>query len=146
MISKSWWTRSKYLLTAPLFALTVVGVSLVGVGCAPTPTFRGEDMPTQYQQQIPQLVGNWEKITRSTCSEIYPDILRFQPGGLYSGHQNKPGVFTQWDVGTFEIISSKQIKISTANDAIITYEFSVLNNTLTFRDPDGCEYQYRRIA
>ena len=124
-------------------ALAVVIIIVLGVCCAPTPRITpSEAMPTQ----TPQLVGNWEKITRSTCSQVYPDTIQFQKGGLYFGQKDPPGTFTQWDAGTFEVVSSKQIKISIANDAIIIYGFSILNDVLTFIDPDGCEYSYRRVS
>lgn len=99
-------------------------------------------MPTQTLQ----LVGNWKKITHSSCSHVYPDTVQFQESGLYFGQKDPPGTFTQWDAGTFEVVGPKQIKISIANDAIVTYKFSILNNVLTFIDPDGCEYSYRRVS
>lgn len=65
---------------------------------------------------------------------------------MYFGHKDPPGTFTLWDVGTYEIAGSKQIKISIANDAILTYEFSISNDILAFVDPDGCEFRYQRLA
>ena len=142
MKSKTWWTRFRKMRTASLRTRAVVIIIALGVGCAPTP--RGtpsKDMPTQ----TPQLVGNWEKTTSSTCSQVYPDTIQFQEGGLYFGHKDPPGTFTQWDVGTFEVVGPKQIKISIANDAIVTYEFSISNDILKFVDSDGCEFTYRRV-
>jgi hypothetical protein len=116
---------------------------VLGMGCMFTPSNTPRVvMPTQ----IPQLVGNWAKITSSTCSQVYPDTLQFQEAGLYAGQMHSPGTFTLWDVGTFEVIDPEQIKVSTANDAIITYEFSISNDILTFKDPDGCEFNYRRVS
>lgn len=97
-------------------------------------------------KQIPQIIGNWEMITYSECSQVYPDTIQFHGEGLYFGQKDPPGSFTQWDVGTFEIIGSKQVKISIANDAIVTYEFSIMNDVLTFIDPYGCKYSYRRMT
>lgn len=96
-------------------------------------------------EQRLQLVGNWEKTTVSACSQVYPDTIQFQEGKLYFGQKDPPGTFAQWDVGTYEIVGPQQVKISTANDAIITYEFSISNDVLAFVDPDGCEFKYRRI-
>jgi hypothetical protein len=98
-------------------------------------------MPTQ----TPPLEGNWEKITHSPCSQTYPDTLQFGQGGLYTGHQHDPGAFTLWDAGTFQVAGPGQIRISTANDAIISYKFSLRDNELTFTDPGGCAYKYRRV-
>jgi hypothetical protein len=95
-------------------------------------------------EQHPLLVGNWEKISRTGCDEIYPDSIRFQENGLYFGLKNPPGTFAQWDVGTYEIVGSERINISTANDAIVTYGFAISNDILTFVDPAGCQFRYRR--
>lgn len=93
-----------------------------------------------------QFVGNWKKITRSECSQLYPDTLHFQEAGLYSGQKDQPGTFTQWDVGTFEIVGDEQVRISLANDAIVSYEFSILNDLLVFTDSQGCKFEYRRAS
>jgi len=123
-----------------LRTLAVLIIITLGVGCAPSPRVTPSDI---MQTQTSQLFGNWEKITRSTCSRIYPDTIQFQKGGLYFGQKDTPGTFTQWDVGSFEVAGNKQIKISIANDAIVTYEFSILNDVLMFIDQDGCQYSYR---
>lgn len=65
---------------------------------------------------------------------------------MYFGQKDPPGTFTQWDAGTFEVIDSEQIRVSTANDAIVAYGFSLSNNVLKFVDPDGCEFSYRRVS
>lgn len=114
----------------------------LGVGCTATPRLTSRNaMPTQ----TPPLVGNWEKITDSPCSQTYPDTLEFRERGLYAGHQQAPGAFTLWDAGTFQVAEPGQIRISTANDAIISYQFSLVDDELTFTDPGGCEYKYRRV-
>jgi hypothetical protein len=126
-----------------LYRLALMIIIVLGVECVPTPSNTPrEAMPTQ----TPQLVGNWAKITSSSCSQVYPDTIHFQEAGLYVGQMDSPGTFTFWDVGTFEVIDSEQINVSTANDAIVTYEFSISNDVLTFKDPDGCEFNYRRVS
>jgi hypothetical protein len=118
-------------------------VIVLGVGAQLAPRITpNEAMPTQTLK----IIGNWEKIAGSPCSQAYPDAIQFQEGGLYFGQKDPPGAFTQWDVGTFEVVGPKQVKISTANDAIVSYGFSILNDVLTFVDPDGCEYSYRRVS
>jgi hypothetical protein len=117
-------------------------IIIPGVECASTPEDgRGETMP----EPVASLVGNWQKITHSACSEMYPDRIRFLEGKSYSGHKALPGTFTQWDVGTYEVADPGQVKISTANDAIITYQFDISDGVLAFRDPDGCEFKYRKV-
>lgn len=138
---KAWWTRFKKMQLASLRMLAVAIIIALSVGCEPTlRSIPGEAMSTQALQ----LVGNWEKFTSSMCSQIYPDTIHFQEGRLYFGQKDPPGTFTQWDVGTYEVIGHKQINISTANDAIITYEFSISDDILTFIDLEGCEFNYRR--
>lgn len=69
---------------------------------------------------------------------------RIRDGGLYFGHKDPAGTFTQWDAGTWEMAGSNQIKLSTANDAVISYEWSLSGDLLTFKDAEGCEFQYRK--
>ena len=97
-------------------------------------------MPTHQ----PRLVGTWVKLTQSDCSGVYPHRLEFRENGIYFGQKEPPGGFTQWDLGTYEVVASDKIKISTANDALVTYEFVFLNDLLTFVDPDHCRFEYRR--
>lgn len=91
-------------------------------------------------------MGSWEKTTADPCSQVYPDTIQFQENGLYFGQKEPSGTFSQWDVGTFEVVSPEEVKISTANDAIITYEYTILNDQLQFVDPDGCAFDYRKVS
>lgn len=125
------------------WVLVLMTTIVLGVGCSPAPSDgRDEAMPADNSQ----FVGNWKKITRSECSQLYPDTLHFQEAGLYSGQKDQPGTFTQWDVGTFEIVGDEQVRISLANDAIVSYEFSILNDLLVFTDSQGCKFEYRRAS
>jgi hypothetical protein len=94
------------------------------------------------------LVGVWEKITRGKCDELYPEQLEFSDRGIYFGKRDEMSASLYhpvWDAGRYEVIGEHQIKISTANDAEINYEFYASQETLTFRDRDGCEFKYRRL-
>lgn len=95
-------------------------------------------------QATVQLKGVWHKMSRSQCSEQYPDRLDIREGGLYFGQKDPAGSFTQWDAGTWEVAGPEQVKLSTANDAVLTYNFLLAGDLLTFIDPQGCEIQYRR--
>ena len=99
-------------------------------------------MPTDKQA----LVGTWDKVTSSSCSGIYPDRLVFQGDGRYRGQKQAAGTFAIWDVGTFDVVSDAQVKISTANDAVRVYSFALAGDLLTFVDPEQCEFRYRRAA
>jgi hypothetical protein len=91
---------------------------------------------------INPLVGTWEKTPASPCSKAYPDRLVFQRNGTYLGFRT-PGTFTIWDGGEFTIVAHDQVRISTANDAYVTYRFTVAGDTVTFVDPQSCEFTYR---
>lgn len=96
-------------------------------------------------ERYPQIVGSWEKVSRTACGEIYPDSISFQGNGLYFGLKDPPGTFTKWDAGTYEIIGSERINISTANDAVVTYRFAISNDILAVVDADDCQFVYRRV-
>ena len=92
------------------------------------------------------IIGHWVKISDSPCSQKYPDQLQFKKDGFYFGRMDPPGRFALWDVGSFEFISSLKVKISVANDAIVSYSISIQDDTVTFVDPEGCSFRYRRAA
>jgi hypothetical protein len=110
----------------------------LGAGCSPAPGPR--DSETTMEQTIQ--LGQWRKATRTPCSERYPDRLLFREGGIYTGHTEPPGAFTHWDVGTFEVVGPDRVEISTANDAVVSYTFTASGDTLSFRDPEGCDFEY----
>lgn len=92
------------------------------------------------------LAGKWQKLTTEQCSQTYPDDLEFFERGIYTGTQRNPRAdFTWWDAGSYEVITDRQVKLSTANDAVKTYQFSITEDVLTFVDQEGCTFQYRRI-
>lgn len=93
------------------------------------------------------LVGTWAKVARVECAEKYPEQLRFTERGLYFGESEETAAsrhHTVWDVGRFEVVGPESIKVSTSYDAEIVYGFNVTADALTFKDPDGCEFSYRR--
>jgi hypothetical protein len=91
------------------------------------------------------IIGKWTKISNLECSRMYPDDLEFNEKRSYRGlkglDKNK---FTLWDVGSYEILSDHQIKISTANDEVIIYTFSIKDNILNFIDENNCQFQYQK--
>jgi hypothetical protein len=91
----------------------------------------------------PVLTGAWTKISKERCAEQYPDQLEFGSGGLYFGRKDGGG-FTQWDAGTWQFDGAEQVKISTANDAIVPYTVNFSGEVLSFTDPEGCTIRYRR--
>jgi hypothetical protein len=92
------------------------------------------------------LTGAWNRLEGTPCGAPYPASLRFEANGLYRGEADPPGAFTIWDVGTWRVDSHGRITLSTANDAVISYEATLSGEVLTIVVPDGCELRYRRTA
>ena len=90
------------------------------------------------------VIGRWEKRSQTPCSEQYPDRLDFRNQGLYSGQRGPQGTYTHWDAGTWEVVGESQMKISTANDAVLTYAVQLNGDILRFTDPQGCQIEYRK--
>ncbi len=95
-------------------------------------------------RKLPGLLGSWNKISDSACSRTYPDSIVVRDNGLYFGENKQAGTFAIWDVGTYEIIDKERIRMSTANDANVIYEFTLAGDVLTFIDPARCQFSYRR--
>lgn len=89
--------------------------------------------------------GEWQKITQSDCSRLYPQRIRFADNGLYFGEADPPGSFTTWDVGTYELTGETEIRLSTANDEVVAYQVQRSANQLRIIDLDGCEFVFERI-
>ena len=97
--------------------------------------------------QKKDLVGKWRKVTTTKCSDYYPDHLEFLDKNIYFGlKENNEVGGTLWDSGGYKIVSDSHIRISTANDEQIIYDFSISNTALTFIDKDGCELEYVRVG
>ena len=90
----------------------------------------------------PKIVGSWRKQAGPACAARYPDVLVILPNGQYRGRTDPEGEYTHWDVGTWEAKGPGKIAVSTANDAVITYRFTLRGERLSFTDPDGCEFSY----
>jgi hypothetical protein len=91
------------------------------------------------------ILGNWIKIDHTECSRRYPARLEFRENGVYLVYleeKDTPRERPLWDGGEYEILSESQIKISTANDAKLIYNFSVSESeggkTLAFLETQGC--------
>lgn len=93
-----------------------------------------------------KLQGTWLRGTVSQGSDDYPDRIEFKEKGLYFGKKKEPNTFTCWDVGTYEVVSDNEVRISTANDAVITYQFTMSGDTLRFVDAQGQALEYCRAA
>jgi hypothetical protein len=109
----------------------------VGAACAPAPT------ESQSMNQHTIAPGEWKKTTRSPCSAQYPDVLVLHENGIYHGGTEPPGNFTYWDAGSYRVVAPGKVEISTANDAVIAYAYSVEKGVLKFHDAAGCQFEYQ---
>lgn len=98
------------------------------------------------------ILGTWLKIHHAECSRRYPARLEFRENGVYLVHLEEDDIAKEhpiWDGGEYEIISKDQIKISTANDAKLIYNFSISESEggriLIFLDSQGCKFQYSAL-
>lgn len=96
---------------------------------------------TEHASKLP---GSWHKSSQEPCAAGYAAHLRFDADGLYYGSTEPPGGFTWWDQGTWALAGPGQLALSTANDEVITYAFSLIDDTLTFTDSTNCRFSYRR--
>jgi YD repeat-containing protein len=93
-----------------------------------------------------RLIGSWHKAGDVACAAGYAAHLRIEAGGLYFGSTEPPGEFTWWDGGTWRVIAQGQLALSTANDAVVLYTYTLQDDTLTIVDAAGCRFSYRRAT
>lgn len=143
--SKRWWSRSSNVPLPTDWMAAIVWMCVPGVVFSVAPGMPMEDrMPESLAPHV--LLGRWEKLPHPLCAHRYPDMLQFQEGGLYVGRSDPPGTFTLWDAGTFELVDPHHIRLSTANDALITYDVSWQQDRLSFVDAEGCAFAYRKMT
>jgi hypothetical protein len=102
------------------------------------------DLPMASSSPVNPLTGEWRKLAASSCGELYPDQLIFQENGIYFGRRDPAGTFTSWDAGKYELLGPGQVRLSTANDAILPYRYSLDGDVLTFEDGEKCVFRYQR--
>lgn len=96
------------------------------------------------QQQ--SLTGRWKKQGAADARQaVYPDILEFRSNGLYTGTPADPGHFVIWDVGRYVVEGADRIKLSTANDAEVSYGFELSGDELIIDDGQGSRLRYVRV-
>ncbi len=99
-------------------------------------------------KQLPSLAGRWKRQgARSSRSgdAAYPDVLEFKPNNLYTGTPASPGDYVVWDVGRYQVEDADRVKLSTANDAEISYKFKLTGDDLTVEDGQGVQLHYKRV-
>jgi hypothetical protein len=91
------------------------------------------------------LLGQWTRHSGGPCAAGYAAHLRFDANGLYFGSTEPPGGFTWWDGGTWRITGAGRISLSTANDAVISYGYTLDGDLLWFSDDKDCRFSFRRV-
>jgi len=92
-----------------------------------------------------KIAGTWKKITESKCSKIYPELIDFKSNNIFSAKNEKEStIHPVWDSGSYDLINSDKIKISTSYDAVLTYHYEIRNGILEFKDDSECTFQYKK--
>jgi hypothetical protein len=130
-----------------LLAVLLVRCIVAGAATMTSPPQTGPRPPEESRHMAEdntRFVGTWRKAENPDCAALYPAVLQLEANGLYRGHAEPPAQFTTWDVGTWRATDADHLAISTANDAVVNYGFQLAGNTLSFTDPGGCRFSYRR--
>jgi hypothetical protein len=103
-----------------------------------------------FQMSIPKiksLLGVWQRTDKSECGPTYPSKIMFGDNGIYKSLEQPEGAFYQWDVGTYEMKGNTRVKISCANDSIISYRirFSKDGNEFTITIDNTCQLKYMKV-
>ena len=143
-MSKPRWSRSSNTSLSTAWLTAIVWMHVPGVAI---PVMPGTPLEDRMSESLAPhvLLGQWEKLPHSPCAQRYPDTLEFRERGLYVGRSDPPGAFSLWDAGTFELLDPQHLRLSTANDALVTYDVSWQQDRLAFVDADGCEFAYRKM-
>ena len=93
-----------------------------------------------------QFKGKWKRVPGGGGNDAYPDEIEFNDQGLYFGRKGPDGRdFSTWDAGRYEVLGPARVKLSTANDAEITYPYAAADDTVTFTTPEGGKVRYRKV-
>jgi hypothetical protein len=92
------------------------------------------------------IAGKWKKSSAEQCADKYPDEIEFQERPRFLAKKGPNQRFIWWDAGSYEIVGSNQVKMSTATDEQVTYDIKLEGDLLKFTDKDGCTFTYRRVS
>ncbi len=127
-----------------LITLSTVGCIIL-LSIASCATESGGSQNTLQEKQK-NFVGKWKKISSVSCAAAYPDDIEFFTA-TYLGKKGSSGQrFIVWDAGGYQVLQGDLVKIDTATDQQVLYKYSISQDILTFVDPTGCEFQYRKIG
>lgn len=89
------------------------------------------------------LLGRWKKVAGGECAAGYPEELEFFQA-TYLGKRGAGQRFIMWDAGGYEVLD-QVVQIQIATDEQVPYRYTLVSDSLTFVDREGCEFQYRRV-
>ncbi len=92
-----------------------------------------------------RLIGRWHKVRSLECADAYPEELEFLDRPRFAGTKGPNQRFIIWDVGGYEVVGKNRLRIDTASDEQVIYEFQLAGDLLRFVDRDGCQFEYKRI-
>ncbi len=90
-----------------------------------------------------ELAGEWDLIESDEPHDSYPVSIEFRDDGSYLVPMDD-GVFRLWQSGDYEIVGGEEIRIQTANDAMLSYRCRLTDDVLSFTDANGFKFSYRR--
>ena len=89
------------------------------------------------------IVGTW--IRQHRKDDSYPDELTFESDGLYTGRKTaRSAKASKLDLGVFEHIDEKSVRMSTATDRDETFAVETSESELKLVDEEGLELLYAR--
>lgn len=136
-------TRAKRLLISSSNTIRLYGVLLLLGSACSTGADSGAIPPSDSQSE--SLVGRWRKTTSDPCAALYPDEIEFfKDTTTYLAQKGASQSFIIWDAGSYRIEKNREVTLSTATDALVTYPFTLASKTLTFVDANNCRFTYER--
>ena len=93
--------------------------------------------------QPADITGTW--IRENPEESPYPDELTFEADGVYSGKKASGSpIASKLDVGVFNRLDDRSIRMSTATDRDETFELHASADQLKLIDEEGVELKYKR--
>jgi hypothetical protein len=90
------------------------------------------------------LRGRWRKETDEPCAAQYPVEIEFKEATYLAAKGPEQGFIT-WDAGIYRVEPEDRVLVSTATDELVPYQYDEEGERITFTDPGGCQFSYRRV-
>lgn len=110
------------------------------------------DLGARYttEMDLTNVVGDWIRASElpSTARFEYPERLEIREGGIYLIPQTEIYEHAPlWQGGAIEAVDGEpdRIRLQSANDAMLEYDWSLGDDALTFVVEDDLEIVYRRM-